>query len=83
MPGPHLGRLAHGSVVTVKGDVEVSETDGADLLLADQPVQPGGEGNAAGMNADQRHGAAGIALDDLMRHPSQSPLHVRGIEDES
>jgi hypothetical protein len=34
------------------------------------------------MNADQGHGAAGIALDDLMSHPSQSPLHVRGIEDE-
>ena len=58
---------AHVDVVAVEGDVERAEVDLDAAELLDQAAQAVREGNAAGVDADERDRVeVGVRLDDLV-----------------
>ena len=59
----------------MKGDVELAEVELGAGALGDEPLQPLGERDAAGVDADEGDRLeVVVALDDLVRDPRERPL---------
>src|SRR5581483_5474665 len=72
LAAPGRAPLAHVDVVAVEGDVELAELELHPRPLLDEPAQPLGERDAAGVDADERDRLeVVVTLDDLVRDPRE------------
>jgi hypothetical protein len=74
---------AGGEVVAVERDVDVPERDVGLEQILDEPVDAGGEMRASSVDADERDGAAGVLLHDLVRYPDERASDVVLVEDDA
>ena len=76
-------RGARAQVVAVEGDVDVPAGDLGVQQVLDEPVDAGREMRAPAMDADQRHGAAGVLLDDLVGDADERASDVVLVQDDA